>query len=222
MIPLLDWLHFLFLFLLFLHADALAFYFSFGLPEFFFCLRALAFVRLVLLSALVSRLSPAPWLISRRCSESNGSAPMRLVGISSMEGFACAHLRPITAITFPRSRRTGRFISHSRQPCSSLERRDGWRPEREADSSANSASLDRPSAVLPIVALPRKVSLHGCYERRALFQELYLPMRHLGLPRPSPPFLDQLLPSKSANVLQSFSVNISQMTFSLLLLSKLP
>ena len=33
--------------------------------------------------------------------------------------------------------------------------------------------------------------------------------------------LDQLLPFKSANVLQSFSVNISQMIFSLLL-SKLP
>merc|ERR1719408_291383 len=46
-------------------------------------------------------------------------------------------------------------LSPSRQPCSSLGRRDGWRPEREADSSANSASLDRPSAVLPIVALPR-------------------------------------------------------------------
>ena len=29
------------------------------------------------------------------------------------------------------------------QPGSSLGRRDGWRPEREADSSANSASLDR-------------------------------------------------------------------------------
>ena len=53
----------MFLFLLFLHADALAFIFfgtSFGLPEFFFLgvLRALAFVQNVLLSALVSRLSP--------------------------------------------------------------------------------------------------------------------------------------------------------------------
>ena len=124
-------------------------------PWVLLCLRALAFVQNVLLSALVSRLSPTPWLVSRRCSVSNGSAPMRLVGISSLEGFACAHLRPITAITFPRSRRTGRFISHSRQACSSLARRDGWRPEREADSSANSASLGRPSAVLPIVALPR-------------------------------------------------------------------
>merc|ERR1712070_1051094 len=41
--------------------------------------------------------------------------------------------------------------------------------------------------------------------------------RHLGLPYPSPPSLDLLLPFKSANVLQSFSVNISQMTFSSLL-----
>ena len=46
-------------------------------------------------------------------------------------------------------------LSPSRQPGSSLGRRDGWRPEREADLSANSAWLDRPSAVLPIVALPR-------------------------------------------------------------------
>ena len=49
----------------------------------------------------------------RRCSESNGSAPMRLVGISFVEGFACAHLRPITAISSPQSRGTGRFISQS-------------------------------------------------------------------------------------------------------------
>ena len=34
-----------------------------------------------------SLLSPAPWLVSRRCSESNGSAPMRLVGISFCGGF---------------------------------------------------------------------------------------------------------------------------------------
>ena len=91
---LLDWslycLHFLFLFLLFLHADALVFIFSALLLaslSSFFWPRALAFVRPVLLSALVSRLSPAPWLVSGRCSVSNGSAPMRLVGISSLEGF---------------------------------------------------------------------------------------------------------------------------------------
>ena len=114
---LLDWslycLHFLFLFLLFLHADALVFIFSAlllaSLSSFFWPL-ALAFVRPVLLSALVSRLSPAPWLVSRRCSVSNGSAPMRLVGISSLEGFACAHLRPITAISSALSRIAGRFI----------------------------------------------------------------------------------------------------------------
>ena len=46
---------------------------------------------------------------------------------------------------------------------------------------------------------------------------LGLLMRHRGLPCPSPPSLDQLLPFKCVNVLQSFSVNISQKTFSPLL-----
>ena len=127
---------------------------SFGIPEFSFWVRALAFVQHVLLSVLVSRLSPAPWLVSTRCSVSHGSAPMRLVGMTSFEGFACAHLCPITAISSPLSRLQA-ALSPSRQPGSSLGRRDGWRPEREADSSANSASLNRPSAVLPIVAFPR-------------------------------------------------------------------
>jgi len=81
-----------------------------SLSSFFWGVRALAFVQHVLLSVLVSRLSPAPWLVSRRCSVSNGSAPMRLVGMSSLEGFACAHLCPITAIS---SRSAGRFISQS-------------------------------------------------------------------------------------------------------------
>ena len=42
---------------------------------------------------------------------------------------------------------------------------------------------------------------------------LRLLMRHRGLPCPSPPSLDQLLPFKCVNVLQSFSVNLSQKTF---------
>ena len=105
-------LHFLFLFLLFLHADALAFIFfgtsSFGLPEYSVSLLGTCHrVQHVLLSVLVSRLSPAPWLVSRRCSVSHGSAPMRLVGMSSFEGFACAHLCPITAISSALSRNAG-------------------------------------------------------------------------------------------------------------------
>jgi hypothetical protein len=40
----------------------------------------------------------------------------------------------------------------------------------EAESSASSASSDRPSAVLPIVALPEDSS-HGSHERRNLFQD---------------------------------------------------
>ena len=106
------------LFLSFLHADALAFIFfgtsSFGLPRvLFFSLGTCPRVLHVLLSVLVSRLSPAPWLVSRRCSGSNGSAPMRLVGMSSFEGVACAHLCPITAIFSPLSRIAGRFVSQS-------------------------------------------------------------------------------------------------------------
>ena len=57
----------------------------------------------------------------------------------------------------------------------------------------------------------RRTNLFACLLR--------LLLRRLGLPRPSPPSLDQLLPFRSVNVLQTFSVNISQMqmTFSPLL-----
>jgi len=163
-------LHFLFLFLLFLHADALVFIFfgtsSFGLPEFFFFwVRALAFVQHVLLSELVSRLSPAPWLISRRCSVSHGLAPMRLVGMSSYEGFACAHLCPITAISSPLSRIAGRFISQSSTWL--LVGKAGWLGRLICQLRQFGPPLCGPP-----YRRPPAESSHGSYERRALFQEL--------------------------------------------------
>ena len=168
-------LHFLCLFLLFLHADALAFLFfgpSFGLPEFFLCLRALAFVQNVLLSALVSRLSPTPWLVSRRCSVSNGSAPMRLVGISSyFEGFACAHLCPITAISSPLSRIAGRFISQSSTWL--LVGKAGWLASGTRGRLICQLRQFGPPLCGPPYRRPPAESSHGCYERRALFQELF-------------------------------------------------
>jgi len=174
---LLDWslycLHFLFLFLLFLHADALVFIFfgpSFGSLSSFFWPRALAFVRPFLLCALVSRLSPAPWLVSRRCSVSNGSAPMRLVGISSLEGFACAHLRPITAISSAQSRGTGRFISQSSTLL--LVGKAGWLASGTRGRLICQLRQFGPPLCGPPYRRPPAESSHGSYGRRALFQEL--------------------------------------------------
>ena len=43
----------------------------------------------------------------------------------------------------------------------------------EAESSASSASSDRPSTVLPIVALPEDSS-HGSHERKNIFQDVLI------------------------------------------------
>ena len=64
-----------------------------------------------------------------------------------------------------------RFVSQS-STLLLVGRWDGWRPERGAESSANSASSDRPSTVLPIVALPR-IPRNGSYERRNLVQDFF-------------------------------------------------
>jgi len=136
----------------------------------FFWPRALAFVRPVLLSALVSRLSPAPWLVSRRCSVSNGSAPMRLVGIILVEGFACAHLRPITAISSAQSRGTGRFISQSSTWL--LVGKAGWLASGTRGRLICQLRQFGPPLCGPPYRRPPAESSHGSHARRALFQEL--------------------------------------------------
>ena len=139
----------------------------------FFCLRALAFARLVLLSALVSRLSPAPWLVSRRCSVSNGSAPMRLVGMSSFEGFACAHLCPITAISSPLSRIAGRFISQSltlllvgRAGWMHLQRRQTLCQLRQLGPPLCGPPHRPPSAMTPRMGLVKGKTLFKVFSRK--------------------------------------------------------
>ena len=117
-----------------------------------------------------SLLSPAPWLVSRRCSESNGSAPMRLVGMSSFEGFACAHLCPITAITSPLSRIAGRFISQSSTWL--LVGKAGWLASGTRGRLICQLRQFGPPLCGPPYRRPPAESSHGCYERRALFQEL--------------------------------------------------
>ena len=125
-------------------------------------------VQHVLLSVLVSRLSPAPWLVSRRCSVSNGSAPMRLVGMSSFEGFACAHLCPITAISSPLSRIAGRFISQSLTLL--LVGRAGWMHlQRRQTHLPAPPARTAPLRSSPSSALPEDSS-HGSRERKNPFQ----------------------------------------------------
>jgi len=141
-----------------------------SLSSFFWGVRALAFVQHVLLSVLVSRLSPAPWLVSRRCSVSNGSAPMRLVGVSSYEGFACAHLCPITVISSPLSRIAGRFISQSSTWL--LVGKAGWLASGTRGRLICQLRLFGPPLCGPPYRRPPAESSHGSYERRSLFQEI--------------------------------------------------
>jgi len=84
-------------------------------------------------------------------------ADVRLVGMSSYEGFACAHLCPITAISSPRSRLQA-ALSPSRSTWL-LVGKAGWL------ASGTRGRL--------ICQLRQFRSSHGSYERRALFQELY-------------------------------------------------
>ena len=125
---------FLFLFLLFLHADALAFIFfgpSFDLPEFFFFfgLRALAFVQNVLalrvgLAALSCSLAGfeamfwVEWVGADATGRNNSRGGVLLARTSVQSRPSPLHSRGVQAA-----------LSPSRQPCSSLGRRDGWRPE---------------------------------------------------------------------------------------------
>ena len=99
-------------------------------------------------------------------------AAMRLVGISSMEGFACAHLRPITAITFPRSRRTGRFISQSSTWL--LVGKAGWLASGTRGRLICQLRQFGPPLCGPPYRRPPAESSHGCYGRRTRFQELLL------------------------------------------------
>ena len=117
-----------------------------------------------------SLLSPVPWLVSRRCSVSNGSASMRLVGISSLEGFACAHLRPITAISSAQSRSTGRFISQSSTLL--LVGKAGWLASGTRGRLICQLRQFGPPLCGPPYRRPPAESSHGSYGRRALFQEL--------------------------------------------------
>ena len=122
----------------------------------------------VLLSVLVSRLSPAPWLVSTRCSVSHGSAPMRLVGMTSFEGFACAHLCPITAISSLLSRIAGRFISQSLTLL--LVGRAGWMHlQRRQTHLPAPPARTAPLRSSPSSALPEDSS-RGSRERKNPFQ----------------------------------------------------
>jgi len=112
------------------------------------------------------------WLVSTRCSVSHGSAPMRLVGMSSFEGFACAHLCPITAISSLLSRMAGRFISQSSTWL--LVGKAGWLASGTRGRLICQLRQFGPPLCGPPYRRPPAESSHGSYGRRALFQELFI------------------------------------------------
>ena len=86
---------------------------------------------------------------------SPGSAPLRVCPYSVLSGVLLSRTPVPTSTASPRSRHRGRFVQ---LPVIDLAPRgEGGMvaSAEEAESSASSASSDRPSAVLPIVALPR-------------------------------------------------------------------
>ena len=97
---------------------------------------------------------PAPRLVSRRCSVSPGSAPMRVCRYNVLLGVLLARIPVLTSTASPRWSHRGTL----HLPVIDLAPRgeDGMVASvEETESSASSTSSDRPSAVLPIVSPPR-------------------------------------------------------------------
>jgi len=88
----------------------------------------------------------------------------------SFEGFACAHLCPITAISSPHSGIAGRFISQSSTLL--LVGKAGWLASGTRGRLICQLRQFGPPLCGPPYRRPPAESSHGCYERRALFQEL--------------------------------------------------
>ena len=96
----------------------------------------------------------APRLVSRRYSVSPGSAPMPVCRYNVLLGVPLSRTSVPTSTISPRSRHRGTLYL----PVIALAPRgEGGMvaSAEEADSSASSASSDRPSAVLPNVRPPR-------------------------------------------------------------------
>ena len=167
-----SFLHLLFLFLLFLHALAFIFFgtSSFSLPVFsFFPFWARAVVFSMTSTPCWSRGSlPAPCLVSRRCSVSPGSAPMRLVDVMFFWG-SC-----LRAPQFPRPLLLhfrgieARFISQSLTLL--LVGRAGWlHLQRRQNHLPAPPARTAPLRSSPSSALPEDSS-HGSRERKNSFR----------------------------------------------------
>ena len=90
----------------------------------------------------------------------------------SLEGFACAHLCPITAISSPLSRIAGRFISQSLTLL--LVGRAGWMHlQRRQTHLPAPPARTAPLRSSPSSALPEDSS-HGSRERKSPFQGFLL------------------------------------------------
>ena len=91
--------------------------------------------------------------------------------MSSFEGFACAHLSPITAIFSVLSRIAGRFISQSSTWL--LVGKAGWLASgTRGRLICQLRQFGPPLYGPPYRRPPAEFSSHGSYGRRALFQEL--------------------------------------------------
>jgi len=91
----------------------------------------------------------------------------------SFEGFACAHLCPITAISSPLLRIAGRFISQSLTLL--LVGRAGWMHlQRRQNHLPAPPARTAPLRSSPSSALPEDSS-HGSHERRMFLQDFSLP-----------------------------------------------
>ena len=112
----------------------------------------------------------APRLVSRRCTVSPGSAPMRVCRYNVLLGVLLARIQVLTSTPSPRSRHRGTL----HLPVIDLAPRgeSGMVAfAEEAESSASSAGSDRP---FPSSALPEDSS-HGSRERKNPFKVfLYL------------------------------------------------
>jgi len=115
---------------------------------------------------------PAPRLVSRRCSVSPGSAPMRVCcRYSVLLGVLLARTPVPASTASPLSRRRGRFISQSLTLL--LVGRAGWMHlQRRQNHLPAPPARTAPLRSSPSSALPEDSS-HGSRERKNPFSKFY-------------------------------------------------
>jgi len=110
-------------------------------------------------------LMPAPRLVSRRCSASPGSAPMRVCRKCSFGSFAAQSPRPLPLLVRGIEER---FVSQSSTWL--LVGKAGWLASGTRGRLICQLRQFKPPLCGPPYRRPPAESSHGCYGRRALFQ----------------------------------------------------